>query len=363
MEVVSNVSTTNKEASARELAITASDNTKMHCCWSMATSKYTPNCTTALDVAFLQLFHARSIVCVGCACVDSTLINHRYVAIDEAGIEQCCSKNPRTTNPYFTLDRSSVKQKVAQDYDFACDPSTAQNSRVLSAVRQPCQTVDTAHRGRKVSPPALCDSSNPAGDYGVTTYTSALMDVTNLSRRTHVRKTLPVWTSRQQYHRFADSLNVVLPVIGKNQGQDDRLAGANGREGLTATLPQVVKCNLRWQRTSRRIIHSKALAQLVSSFTRRCQGFLADVETIRPVAFRVTHTHLPKQNDHPAQLVHTRGPTWWVAGQGTRHQHGVSHGPGLRLFQGCAVRKTPLQGGYGGRGSCRHPTQAHKGRA
>jgi len=93
----------------------------------MATSKYTPNCTTALDVAFLQLFHARSIVCVGCACVDSTLINHRYVAIDEAGIEQCCSKNPRTTNPYFTLDRSSVKQKVAHDYDFACDPSTGQS--------------------------------------------------------------------------------------------------------------------------------------------------------------------------------------------------------------------------------------------
>ena len=55
--------------------------------------------------------------------------NHRYVAIDEAWIEQCCSKNPRTTNPYFTLDRSSVKQKVA--HDFACDPSTAQNSRVF----------------------------------------------------------------------------------------------------------------------------------------------------------------------------------------------------------------------------------------
>jgi hypothetical protein len=68
-------------------------------------------------------------VCVGCACVDSTLINHRYVAIDEVGIEQCCSKNPRTTNPYFTLDRSSVKQKVA--HDFACDPSTGPRAFVF----------------------------------------------------------------------------------------------------------------------------------------------------------------------------------------------------------------------------------------
>jgi hypothetical protein len=64
-------------------------------------------------------------VCVGCAYVDSTLINHRYVAIDEAGIEQCCSKNPRTNNHYFTLDRSSVKQQAA--HDFACDPSTGQS--------------------------------------------------------------------------------------------------------------------------------------------------------------------------------------------------------------------------------------------
>ena len=50
MEVVSNFSTTNKEASARELAITAPN--KMHCRWSMATSKYTPNRTTALKSNF-----------------------------------------------------------------------------------------------------------------------------------------------------------------------------------------------------------------------------------------------------------------------------------------------------------------------
>jgi len=40
------------------------------------------------------------------------------------GSNNAVQKNPRTTNLYFTLDRSSMKQKVA--HDFACDPSTGQ---------------------------------------------------------------------------------------------------------------------------------------------------------------------------------------------------------------------------------------------
>ena len=82
MEVVSNFSTTNnKEASARELAITASDKTKMHCHWSMATSKYTPNRTSALTLLFVLISRTIYRVCRLCLCrfdVDqSQICRHR----------------------------------------------------------------------------------------------------------------------------------------------------------------------------------------------------------------------------------------------------------------------------------------------